>query len=515
MASQRIKTALISVSDKTGLLEFARELAKNSVKIISSGGTYKALQDAGIECSKVEEITGSPEMLDGRVKTLHPKIHAGILAKRSKDHLAQIKKHGIEPIDLVVVNLYPFKETVSKKNVKLEDAIENIDIGGPTIIRGAAKNHESVGVVVESTQYEKVLSDLKANGFALSEKMKKELCVEAYQHTAQYDALVSNYLAQKYETEMFPQKLTLGYEKAASLRYGENPHQKAALYKSPANISGSLPDAKQLNGKELSYNNYLDADSAIAIAREFKEPCAVIIKHTNPCGVAVAKKLSVAFQKAYECDSLSAFGGIIALNRKCDIETAKKITSFFNEVIIAPAYEKDALEELKKKQNLRVLTLDGLERAANPKLTCRPIDGGLLVQESDAEGKQDWENKSGINVSKETMADLEFGWKIVKHVKSNAIALVKNQATVGIGMGLTSRVDATELALKKAGERSKGSVMASDAFFPFKDNIELASKSGIVAAVEPGGSVKDEEVISEAKKRNIALFFTGVRHFRH
>lgn len=511
----RIKSALVSVSDKSGIVEFCKELSKNGVKIISSGGTHKLLQGKGIKCSSVEETTHFPEMLEGRLKTLHPAIHGGILAKRNKDHLSQLKEHKIEPIDLVIVNLYSFKETVSKKGVKLEDAIENIDIGGPALIRAAAKNHESVGVVVDPAQYPKVLEDLKANSFALSEKMKKELCAEAFAHTAFYDSLIAQYLGEKYLQEKFPQKLTLALEKRSTLRYGENPHQEAALYRAPLRGSGSVIDAVQLNGKELSYNNCLDSDTAIAIVRDFDVPCAAIIKHNNPCGAAVSAKIKDAFLKAYECDPLSAFGGVIALNKACDLETAKKITSFFNEVVIAPAYKPEALEELKKKQNLRVLELRGMEKPAGTGLGFRQIFGGMLAQDSDVEGKPNWENRSGAKADKGVVADLEFAWKIVKHVKSNAIVLAKEGATVGIGMGLTSRVDAAELAIRKAGPRAKGSVMASDAFFPFKDSIEAAAEAGVVAAAEPGGSVKDSEVVAEAKKRGIALFFTGYRHFRH
>ncbi len=509
----KVKTALISVSDKTGLLDFAKRLEKLGVKIISSGGTWKALNEAGIKAVKVEDFTGFPEMLDGRVKTLHQKIHAGILAKRNKEHLAEMKKHSLETIDLVAVNLYPFRETVSKQNVSLEEAIENIDIGGPTMIRAAAKNFESVGVVVEHAQYEKVLRELETKG-ELSEQLKKELCLEAFQHTAFYDSMVSQYLSKKFSGPRFPEKLSLGFEKAGRLRYGENPHQEAALYKNPLE-NGNLIDAEQLNGKELSFNNYGDANAAIAIAREFQEPCAVIVKHANPCGVATAQKLSDAFRKALECDPESAFGGIIALNKKCDIETARQITAFFNEVVIAPAeYDANALQELKAKKNLRVLRLKTSGKTAL-ELDFRHISGGLLAQENDSIRALQWENKSGIEPGKEYLNDLEFAWKIVRHVKSNAIVLAKNNATIGIGAGQTSRVKAVRQALEQADVKAHGAVLASDAFFPFKDSIELIAKAGIKAVVEPGGSIKDEEVIAEAKKLGIALYFTGERHFRH
>ncbi len=508
----KIRTALVSVSDKTGLAGFCYELEKNGVEIISSGGTFAALGKAGIKCTKVEDATGFPELLEGRLKTLHPKLHGGILAKRNKGHLAQIKKHGISPIDLVVVNLYPFRETVSKKGVKLEDAIENIDIGGPTLIRAAAKNHESVGVVVEPSQYAKVLADLKANKFSLSEKMKKGLCLEAFEHTAFYDSVVSSYLNKVFGGEKFPQKLSLAFEKDSALRYGENPHQKAVLYKNALGASG-IVGAEKLNGKELSFNNYLDSNAALAIVKEFSEPCAAIIKHANPCGVAVSQKISSALEGALECDKLSAFGGIIALNRGCDIACAKIITSFFNEVVIAPSFEAKALEELKSKKNLRILKIGGI--AFSGGVDFRPIDGGLLAQEPDSIGKAGWKNASGVKAASPALKDLEFAWKVVKNAKSNAIVIAKGGSTVGIGGGLTSRVDAAELAIKKAGKKAEGAALASDAFFPFKDSIELAAKAGIKAIVEPGGSVKDDEVIAEAKRRGIALYFTGERHFRH
>lgn len=515
--ASKVKTAIVSVSDKSGLAEFARELSKNGVKIISSGGTYEFLKKAGINAVKVEEITGFPEMLGGRVKTLHPKIHAGILARREKGHLAQLKKHGIGTIDLVVVNLYPFRETIAKKSFKHGEAIENIDIGGPAMIRAAAKNHGNVGVVVEPSQYAKVLADLSENGFALSEKMRNELCAEAFGHTAFYDAMVAEYLRARYSMENFPGKLALGFVKAGALRYGENPHQKGALY-TDAIPKGGIAAASQLNGKGLSFNNYLDLDAAVSIVSDFSEPCAAIVKHSNPCGVATAAALGDAFRKAHESDSLSAFGGIIALNRKCDAQTARQITSFFNEAVIAPAYEKNALEELKRKQNLRVIEMPDIAQkmAESRGLDLRQISGGLIAQEKDsAAGHAKWSKVAGPEAGKETLRDLEFAWKVAGKVKSNAIVIVKGRATVGIGGGLTSRVDAVELALKKAGEKAAGATLASDGFFPFKDSIELAARAGIMAIVEPGGSLKDSEVSEEAGRHGISLFFTGERHFRH
>ncbi|MCR4368463.1 MAG: bifunctional phosphoribosylaminoimidazolecarboxamide formyltransferase/IMP cyclohydrolase [archaeon] len=510
----KIKSAIISVSDKKGLIEFASELAKNGVKIISSGGTHLALEKAGISATKVEDFTGFPEMLDGRVKTLHPKIHAGILSKRNKEHLAQLEKHKLETIDLVVVNLYPFVETVRKKGVSLEDAIENIDIGGPTMIRAAAKNHESVGVIVEPGQYEKVLSDLRANGFALSEKMKKELAIEAFEHTAFYDATISRWLNTHMGGKKFPEKLSLGFELKGTLRYGENPHQKAAVYEKPIRGCTGIMDAEQFNGKELSFNNYNDSNAAIELLKEFNEPACVIVKHVNPCGVAVSEKISDAFAMALECDRESAFGGIIALNRECDLATAKQITSFFNEVVIAPGYATEALKELKSKQNLRILAVENICKNKDS-LDFRLVKGGLLAQDEDTIGGKKWENKTGIDAQKGTAKDLEFAWKVAAHVKSNAIVLAKNNATIAIGVGQTSRVKATQQAIAHAQGKAKGCVLASDAYFPFKDSIELAASAGISAIVEPGGSIKDAEVIEEAKKKGIALFFTGERHFRH
>lgn len=509
----KVKTALISVSDKAGLEEFARELAANGVKIISSGGTYEFLRKSGIESAKIEDITGVPEMLDGRVKTLHPKIHAGILARRDLKHLQQLKKLGIDTIDLVVVNLYPFTQAISKKVVSLEQAVENIDIGGPALIRGAAKNHESVGAIVHPSQYEKVLADLRVNGFGLSVKMKNELMVEAFRHTAAYDSFVSGYFAEKYGAEKFPRELAIGLSKTAELRYGENPHQQAALYRRIIQTN-TLVDAHQLNGKELSYNNYLDADAAIQIVREFDGPAASIVKHGNPCGVACAGEIDLAFENALECDSVSAFGGIIAMNRKCDLATAKKITLFFNELMIAPGYDADALEELKKKKNLRVLEMEIGKKAAG--VDYRQIDGGMLAQERDTQQSGcAFELKAGQGAGKKERDDLLFAWKVAKNVKSNAIVIAKGMATVGIGGGLPSRVDSTELAVKKAGKKAKGASLASDAFFPFRDSIDAAARAGICAIAEPGGSLNDAEVIEAAKKAGISLYFTGVRHFRH
>ena len=382
------------------------------------------------------------------------------------------------------------------------------------MIRAAAKNHESVGIVVDPLQYEKVLNNLNENKFDLSIEMKKELAIEALEHTAFYDATISRYLNKELKGKKFPQQLSLGFEKAKVLRYGENPHQEATLYKKPFRDGSGIVDAEQLNGKELSFNNYNDANACLELVKEFDLAACVIVKHANPCGVAIGESIEAAFTKALKCDPVSAFGGIMALNRECDLPTAKLITSFFNEVVMAPSYNEKALEELKTKKNLRILVVKNMESKAK-EFDFKHINGGLLVQDADFIGYKEWKNASGINADIGTIKDLEFGWKVVKHVKSNAIVLVKDKATVGIGVGQTSRVDATDQAIRKAGKKVMGSVLASDAFFPFKDSIELAAAAGIKAIVEPGGSVKDEDVIAEAKKQGMILFFTGERHFKH
>ncbi len=517
--SKAKKTALISVSDKTGLAEFAKGLESHGFEIISTGGTAKAIEKAGVKVVPIKKATGFAEMLDGRVKTLHPKIHAGILADRSKkEHMAAIKKHGINAIDLVVVNLYPFRETILKKNVSLEDAIENIDIGGPTLIRAAAKNNEAVAVVTSPSQYGKVLAELKENG-KISPETRKKLAAKAFELTAAYDTTISNFLHNKFlSEEKFPQSLSISFEKVQPLRYGENWHQEACFYKDVVSTACGIGNAEQLHGKEISFNNINDANAAIELVKEFDEPAVVIIKHTNPCGTAVNAKLSVAFKNAFACDSTSAFGSVIALNRECDVATAKQITAFFNEIVIAPSFEKKALEVLKKKKNLRIMLLSCLgKKKTKPGLEVKAVEGGLLVQTKDFLLL----NNGELNVvskrkpSKKEMKDLLFGWKITKHTKSNAIVLVKDLASVGVGAGQMSRIDATEIAVKKSNGRHKGAVLASDAFFPFRDNVDLAAKSGITAIIQPGGSIKDEEVIKAADQHGIAMVFTCVRHFKH
>ncbi len=513
------KTALISVSDKTGLVDFAKELEKLGIKIISTGGTAKALEQAGVKVTQIDKITGFPEILDGRVKTLHPKIHAGILAMRSnKEHMKKLQELNIEPIDFVVINLYPFKSTISKENVKLDKAIENIDIGGPTMIRAAAKNYQDVGVIVSPKQYGAVLEELKKNKNELSSETKRKLAAFAFKEIAEYDVLIDNYLNIQFNPEtFFPEKISLSFEKLQDCRYGENPHQKAAFYKEPFVEEPCISNAIQLQGKELSFNNIYDANAAIELSKEFSEPTIAIIKHNNPCGVASSKNLSEAFQKAFECDQASAYGGVIASNKKIDLETAKKITSFFNEIVIAPDFEKEALEELSKKQNLRVLKLPEIKNVKKCPLDYKKVVGGILVQDRDLHELKESDLKivSEKKPSKEQIADMLFAWKIAKNVKSNAVIFAKNNATVGIGAGQMSRIDSTKIAEMKANGRQKGAVMASDAFFPFRDNIDVAAQAGISAIISTGGSIRDEEVIKAANEHGIAMVFTGIRRFRH
>lgn len=509
-----IKTALISVSDKTGLVEFADALQKLNIKIISTGGTYKKLHENKIKTTEISKFTSFPELMDGRVKTLHPKIHAGILALRdNKKHLSEAEKNKIEFIDLIVINLYPFKETV-EKNSSFVECIENIDIGGPSLIRSAAKNHKFVGVITQPEQYEKTIKELKANKNKLSDKTKQELAGKAFELTAFYDSMISNYLNTKFSVE-FPEKLSLVFEKISSLRYGENPHQKASVYSDALKSKGTLTDIEILNGKEMSFNNYFDADSALSLAKEFSEPAAVIVKHSNPCGVAIAENLEKAFEKAFDCDRESAFGGVIALNKKVNLVTAKKITSFFSEIVLAPDFEKDALIELKTKKNLRVIKVKNFNSDSSG-LDLKRIKGGLLVQEFDEKTVSESELKivSQKKPVKEQLEELLFAWSVVKHTKSNAIVVSQNKSTIGLGIGQTSRVKSVKIALDQAKDKIDNAVLASDGFFPFSDSIELLPK-GITAVIQPGGSIKDKEVIQAADKKGIALVLTGTRHFKH
>ncbi len=510
------KRALLSVSDKTGVVEFAKSLVELGYELLSTGGTHKTLADNGIPVTGVSDITGFPECLDGRVKTLHPAIHGGILAMRENaEHMAQIEKLGINPIDIVAINLYPFKATISKPDVELEDAIENIDIGGPTMIRAAAKNWQDVCVVVDPCDYEKVIASLKGDGITRDDKFRYALKV--FQHTASYDALISNYLAEQIG-EIYPESYTVTYEKVQDMRYGENPHQQGVFYREPLNVEGTLAAAVQLHGKELSYNNINDANGALDTIKEFGDvPCAVAVKHANPCGVATGDTIYDAYLGAYNADPVSIFGGIVALNRTVDKATADELCKTFLEIIIAPDFEQDALEVLTQKKNIRLLKLSDI---AMPNTSARKdfkkVAGGLLVQDLNC-SLFDGELKVVTDraPTKEELSDLEFAFKVVKHTKSNGIVLAKDNATVGVGPGQTNRITALDLAIRYAGEKVKGSVLASDAFFPFSDCVELAQKSGITAIIQPGGSIRDEESIKACNEAGIAMVFTGIRHFKH
>ncbi|MFE4351711.1 bifunctional phosphoribosylaminoimidazolecarboxamide formyltransferase/IMP cyclohydrolase [Peribacillus butanolivorans] len=508
------KRALISVSDKTGIVEFAKGLIEAGFEIISTGGTKKTLQDNGVDVIGISDVTGFPEILDGRVKTLHPNVHGAVLAKHGDaDHAAQLAEHNIEPIQLVCVNLYPFQATISKPDVTVEDAIENIDIGGPTMLRSSAKNHEYVTVIVDSNDYPTVLAELKDGG--VSKTTNRRLAAKVFRHTAAYDAVISEYMTELAEEEN-PESLTVTYELKQSLRYGENPHQKAAFYKKPLGSVFSIAEAKQLHGKELSFNNINDADAALQIVKEFNEPAAVAVKHMNPCGVGVGTTILEAYEKAYEADSTSIFGGIIALNREVDKATAEKLHEIFLEIIIAPAFTEEAVEVLTSKKNLRLLTID-FNAAKKPERKLTSIEGGLLIQDRDAHSLKDAEVKVATK-RKPTLEEwkaLELGWKIVKHVKSNAIVVCNDQMTLGVGAGQMNRVGAAKIALEQAGERATGSALASDAFFPMDDTVEAAAKAGVTAIIQPGGSVKDQDSIKKADEYGIAMVFTGIRHFKH
>jgi phosphoribosylaminoimidazolecarboxamide formyltransferase/IMP cyclohydrolase len=517
-----IKRALISVSDKKGIVEFAKELSGLGVEILSTGGTAKTLKDAGIKVKDVSEHTGFPEMMDGRLKTLHPKIHGGLLYRRNnaKDK-EEIVKHGIEPIDMVVVNLYPFEQTVSKSGVSLETAIENIDIGGPTMIRAASKNYRDVAVIVDPDDYSKVLDEMKSGDGEVSNNTKFYLAKKVFSHTAQYDTLISNYLnSQGEQSELFPQNFNKSYRKVADVRYGENPHQKAAVYREPLYRGLSLVDAKILQGKEMSFNNYLDSSAVIDLAKEFNEkPTAVIVKHNNPCGVASAGTLSEAYKKAFETDPVSAFGGVISLNRRVDEATAKEILNLFIEIIIAPGFDEAALKLISAKPNIRLLELDISKDV--PGFEMRKIQGGLLLQERDNGMINELKSCKVVTKRKPTddeYAAMAFAWRVCKHMKSNAIIYASKDQTLGIGCGQTSRVDSARLAVMKAGNYNislKGSAVASDAFFPARDGIDVLAQAGATAVIQPGGSVKDSETIAAADEHNVAMIFTGMRHFKH
>ena len=503
------KRALLSVSDKTGLLELARALADAGFEIVSSGGTASALSDAGVPVVPVSEATGSPEILGGRVKTLHPQIHGGILADRRKDdHVKQLEEQGIAPIDIVVCNLYPFERTVADPNVSEDDAVEQIDIGGPAMVRAAAKNFHSVAVVVDPSDYGAIAGEVSGPG-EVSLKTRRWLAVKAFAHTSAYDSAIAAFLA---GDEGLGEQLTVSGERVLPLRYGENPHQEAAFYARAGKRTG-LAAAEQLHGKELSYNNLLDTDAAWKLVLELESPGAAIIKHSNPCGVAVASSLAEAYARAFECDTTSAFGGIVALNARCDRQTAEGIAKVFTEVIIAPGYDDDALGLLTEKKNVRILRA---EAAATSGYDVRSIGGGFLVQSSDPEDPLDAAKVvTKAQPTDRQWRDLRFAWTVAKHVKSNAIVLARDGVAVGVGAGQMSRVESTELAARRAGQRAQGTACASDAFFPFRDGLDAAVAAGAVAVIQPGGSVRDDEVIAAADEHGIPMVFTGRRHFRH
>jgi len=515
--------ALISVSDKSGIVEFARELSMLGIEIISTGGTYKTLKEAQIPAVEVSEITGFPECLDGRVKTLHPAIHAGLLAMRNNpSHMKQLADLNIEPIDLVVVNLYPFKKTILKEGVTREEAVENIDIGGPTMLRSAAKNYQDVAVIVDPKDYGKVLAELKEHG-QVSLDTKLYLMHKVFMHTSAYDAMIADYLKRQRNDDTFPETLTLTFEKVQDMRYGENPHQQAAFYREIGKRKGSLADAVQLNGKELSFNNINDTNGALELLKEFAEPTVVACKHGNPCGVGSGDSIYEAWKKAYEADKVSIFGGIVVLNRPLTLEIAEEMVNIFLEVVVAPSYEEKALELLKTKKNIRLLQLEDIEVPQDDKAyDLKKVNGGLIVQTIDSKLLPDEDLKVVTDraPSDKEMEDLLFAWRVVKYVKSNGIALAKNKQTIGIGPGQVNRVWATRQSIDHAAEligagATKGAVLASDAFFPFDDCVEAAHQAGITAIIQPGGSIRDEDSIKKCNEYGIAMVFTGMRHFRH
>ena len=510
--------ALLSVFDKTGIEDLGKGLVNAGYELISTGGTHRSLSDAGVPVRQVSDVTGSPEILEGRVKTLHPVIHGGLLARRdSPDHMAELAQHGIGVIDVVVVNLYPFVETVSRAGVTLDDALENIDIGGPTMLRAAAKNFPSVAVVVDPADYGWVADALAGDGLDLQQR--RGLATKAFQHVAVYDAAVADYLAADATSEeAMPEQVTIGLTRLSSLRYGENPHQRGALYVPASGGSGGLARAQQLHGRELSFNNLMDADAAWRTVSDYDEPAACVIKHANPCGLASRDDLAEAYQLAYEGDPVSAFGGIVGFNRKVTAAAAEAMEPVFYEVVVAPGYDGDALEILQRKRNLRILSVDPTVASGGATdYDVRPLSGGMLVQTPDAidEDAGKWTVATERAPSAAELADLAFAWKAVKHIKSNAIAFVKDRQLVGMGAGQPNRVVSVHLSQRAAGDKAAGCALASDAFFPFPDNIELAAEAGITAIVQPGGSIRDDEVIAAANQAGIAMVFTGVRHFRH
>ncbi|MBH0177535.1 MAG: bifunctional phosphoribosylaminoimidazolecarboxamide formyltransferase/IMP cyclohydrolase [Nitrospira sp.] len=514
-----IKRALISVSEKTGVVEIAKGLEALGAEILSTGGTAKALREAGITVTDVAAYTGSPEILDGRVKTLHPKIHGGLLGRRSLPaHVDQMTQHNIGPIDVVVVNLYPFEATIAKPNCHFDDAIENIDIGGPSMLRSAAKNHEDVLVLVDPADYSRVLDAIKGN--TVTRALRRELAMKVFQHTARYDGLIAGYMEKQVQGgEMkFPKVLSLQFELTETLRYGENPHQQGAFYRELSSNEPSVSRGTILHGKAMSYNNFLDANSALELAKEYDECAVAIIKHNNPCGVALGLTPVEAYVKARETDPVSAFGGVIAFNRPVDLAAAKEITSTFVEVVIAPSFAEDALTELKRKKDLRLLDVGQLTKVKQEGYDLKKLVGGLIVQDRDLGVLMDLRSLTVPTVRKPTdeeYAACAFAWKVCKHVKSNAIIYAKPGQTVGIGAGQMSRVDSVKLAAMKAQMPVKGCVMASDAFFPFRDGLDAAAQAGITAVIQPGGSIRDAEIVKAADEHGLAMIMTGMRHFRH
>jgi len=520
-----IKQALISVSDKTGVLDFARELSALGVKLLSTGGTAKLLADNGLPVTEVADYTGFPEMLDGRVKTLHPKVHGGILARRDfPEHVAALEQHGIPTIDMVVVNLYPFQQTVAKAECSLEDAIENIDIGGPTMLRSSAKNHKDVTVIVDPSDYAIVLAEMKANNNVVSYDTKFTLAKKVFAHTAQYDGAITNYLTSLGEDKAhttrsaYPQTLNLHFDKVQEMRYGENPHQSAAFYRDLKAVDGALANYKQLQGKELSYNNIADADAAWECVKSFNESACVIVKHANPCGVALGVTPFEAYSKALQTDPTSAFGGIIAFNRELDGKAAEIVAKQFVEVLIAPSFTAEAKAIFAAKQNVRLLEIS-LGNAVN-QYDVKRVGGGLLVQAPDAKNvlQEELRVVSKLQPTPQQMADMMFAWRVAKYVKSNAIVFCGNGMTLGVGAGQMSRIDSARIASIKAqnaGLTLAGSAVASDAFFPFRDGLDVVVDAGATCVIHPGGSMRDQEVIDAADERGVVMVYTGTRHFRH
>jgi len=504
------KRALISASDKTNIVEFAKGLEKHGFEVISTGGTYTHLKNNGVSCISIEDVTHFPEILEGRVKTLHPKIHGGLLSKRGNElHNKHVAENNIEYIDLVCVNLYPFEATVKKEGVSEEEIIENIDIGGPSMLRSAAKNFNDVAVVTDINDYDIVLSELEQGG--ITYETRRALAIKVFNTTASYDAAIANYFNKK--DKLVPERLTLSYNLQDSLRYGENPHQKAYHYVQDNNESYALQNAVQLHGKEMSYNNIQDASAALDILSEFNETTCVAVKHMNPCGVATGSSVFEAYSRAYEADPVSIFGGIVAVNRKVDKETAEKMHSIFLEIILATDYDEEALEILTKKKNLRIYKLS--EKNNNHEQQIKSVRGGILVQDFNDKLADEYESVTEKKVDEIQQKDIEFGLKVVKHVKSNAIVVVKDGQTLGIGAGQMNRVGSCKIALEQAGEKARGAVLASDAFFPMRDSADFAADYGIAAIVQPGGSIRDQESVDACNEKGVAMVFSKIRHFKH